>query len=520
MNLSLPAFASSWSSSWASSYWSVIDLGYQVYTPRLLQFNIPGAFTSWSDISQAEWGIANTGSRHSQNNAWNSQYAQASVSWSSTLNVYSVTRNFTTSIKSINAAVIRFSIFDSNSSEKCLTLDDTNKRFSAVTNSGNAGSVVSNTQKPKWFIATNTNNFLIVCDGSTIKSIPCDVNGNIIAWTINTATYRSSCCVVAAIGQYVWIFWWDLGWGGWISWFNGQLYSVSSSWVLSTVWSNITLWNQGLWNNTVVNIYLSSYVKNNSWYLYWYVVNGNGAVSAEISGLVDLSNTSAFTWTTWHNLSGFPLSWWITSANMNVWFDWTKILVPTWSTIVSITSWGALTNEWYVPLTTWFMRFRNSLTKMSDKTLNFATNLANDNFNWKWRNLMSADSNMHTRVIFVYKLTWSNEEDTVSACTRVICKNATTYADWLNFNINGTSYGTDIIGDIGQMKVDTITPITPTNNIKFNINIMNSLSRTLKTWFGITGWTYSAPTWANNLSGDATNGWTFSAGWSYLDITL
>lgn len=531
MQISIPSKLSSGGSATApANYAGFVDLNYNIFSERLLQFNIPTAFVSGADTSQAEWGLANLGARHSQNNTWNSAYTMALASGTGALTLNSITRSFVNDIKDVKSGLVKFSIFDNNSADKCLAFDDTNKRISSITNSANASSIMTGTQSQTGFIATNKNNFLIITDGLVVKSVPVDVNGNIIAGTINTYTLTGmsgastlGTFVAVAKAQYAWIT--AITTSDYMTGYvQGWLLSVSSTGVITAVASGTAVDSGAIsgGGSIVTQAMFGSYVKNNTAYCVsaFQRVSNNATKDKVFS--IDLSNVAAFSITTIKDSPGTLNSASKIKAAIPVGWDGTNVIftAPGLTRVYTCTAAGAV-DTGYTPLTGYFMRYNNTVAKMSTQSLNFNSTSDVANFNYKGQLFLGYDTSIYNNIIEVFKMTGTNEQDDAAAVQKMIVKNATTYGDGLAFQMNGTTYGTDLIGSIGQFTIAQIyTQTAGTKNINFKLYVANGSGRSLKMGFGVTGGTYATPTGANNLSGDATNGWMYSAGGSYLDITI
>lgn len=524
VNIAIPLKAESALTASPNTYSWFVDMNYKIFTARLMSFSIPNAWLdSEVDYSQAERWLCNLGSRNDQNNNWNTLFSLATFAGTGALEVFSTTRTFISSIALVNYAQVKFAVFENTTTEKCVTIDTTNKRISAITVSANASAIITWTQSSKWYIVTNTNKFLIICDWNVIKSVPVDANWNIIAWTINTATYSSKCNVACALNQYVWIVWWDT-----VSFF-WQLYSVSSAWVLSTVWASQTLYTHNWSVNDSQSFW--SYVKNTTCYFF---VSAQQDLSwsswwrrtiANLASTINMSTVTAFTYTNRKTMA-IPQYTVDTTVNANnrrfvpVWFDGTNILIVYANVICTITSWWVYTNTTIVPTTDWYIRYRNSTAKMIDSTINFWSLSTRDMFNYKSKLRLWFKDNIIYYHVFVHEMSWSNEEDDDVTLKRLVCQNAIWYPDWLSFTINWTEVASDMTVSTWQYRtlIWWYTPVANTHFLKFWLSVTNSLAKTLKIWFWITWWTYSAPTGVNGWSWNAT---TWRTAWnSYMDIVL
>lgn len=533
MDFSIPLKVSSGGGSSTASYGTTVDAAYSVYSARLLQFNIPNAFTSGANTSQAQWWLGNIPARHPQNFSWNSQYVQSVVSGSGALSIDSITKDFTSDIKSIDAGSVKFAIYDNDINNKCLWLDDTNNGIASITWSANTTTAVPGDQFYKWYIATSGgNNFIISArsvgtiniDGYII-SHPCDSNWNITSWTVNTfwpylfwdasnGEKMRNVRILAVKDNFIWI---AHGWVGWspaaYARFSYAILSINSSWVVSFV----STLNVISWGNYNTGLVWNSYVKWNTAYCYLYSKVFWSGWNAVRAIAVDLTNTSTFTFSTFYSADSVPDAWVISSEI--VWFDGTNMLIGSWTVRTISSGWVIVdTGLFNLP---GLLRYNNTIAKMSNQELNFNINSANNNFIYRTNKFLWNTSSISSQILYVFKMSGTNEEDDLSAMKSIITNNATWMYDGLSVSINENVIGTDMIWSIWELNITSVIPqIAWTKSIDVAIGITNSNSRLLKAGFGLTGWTYISPTGANNLSGDATNGWIANAGGSYIDITL
>ncbi len=491
----------------------------------MLQFNIANAFTDTDDskISVAEWGLWLIGARHSQNNVWNTNFSLTTALSSWAIDLYSKTRWFNVNLRQIQKTNIRFAIFEDVEKDAQITLDDTNKRISTLTKTWNASNVITTTQYQYWYLVNSGATYaVLICEGNnTIKIVPSDSNGKLIAWTINTITMDSHCRVIAAKGAYVWVARaYNTGWGSAAgnNALAGRLYQYNGT-TLTQVGAEVAIsWGSyaSIWD--VWGILGGSYVKNNTAYCYFAAQrNYNFPPSTEAVFTIDLSNVTAFSLTLWKTNMG------IIPANNIVWLTTdNKVLITdrNATALYSIDSAGTQVTTWYVPLTGWLILYRGSLEKLTDKTLNFNTFNSIKQIQFKGKNFLSYAANINTFMCVVYNYTGSNETD--NAIKNIICKNAFSWVnDGVSVNLNGTNYGQDLIWNLANLNVYSLDMPTWTKKITINLNILNSLTRNLKAGFWITWGTYAAPTGANNLSWDATNGWNASSDeGSYMDLII
>ena len=522
VGIQIPAIQGSSGWSWAgvaANYVDVIDTAYSVFNARLIQLNIPNAWNDWVNDSQARRGLANIPNRYSQNVAWNSQYALASFSWSGALSCFSTVNQFTSSINQINAARIFFALFRSSGKDVCMTVSDADKEIVDATESANAANVITGTQESCAYIATKTwNKFIVMLDWGTIKAVPCDSDGNIIAWTIKTISYSAGYSysvwnIVAAIWEYVWVVvsavtHWSIfpPAGSLLTW---ALYSVAADGTLSLVWMRKTLiasWPMyGLWGNTV-----SSYTINNICYVY-------GWVSWQAYfGTIDLATVSDFTKT-----DIYVGAQWTMIYTLSFWFDGTYWLFESGWVIYRVSAAWVAAIAWVTPL--WnnsFYRFCNNQTHFYTDSENFRSNHTNLSLRYKWINWLTYKSWFLNYMLCVYELTWTNNNDDATALKTIISDGGCWSDDWLSIEINWVEYGNSIVWNFGALLIDTTINITPVANLKTELAVVNTHTIAFKRWFWITWGPYLSPTGTNNMTGNSTTGSDVWAAWSFIDITL
>jgi len=520
MQLTIPAKIETSGASWqsmAQNYYWFVDLNYDIFNTRLIQFNIPNAFTD-TYLSQAERWLAEIPARHPQNNSRNSQFALSIAVWSWALNLHSITRKMIDDLKQIQYWTVRFWLFEQwTPKNKSVSLDFTNKKISSQTDSLNATDIFAVTWRWKGFIVNNGWNYFIVQahTANTIRAIPCDANGNIIAWTITTATWTG---VTAQVVWWKWAFFWVLNWENVtymsVTW---QLRTISSAGVMTAVWAEQTLYTHTSRSWTSVNFRGDSYIKNNT--IYFWQQNFDSTPTYWVCAFwtIDMTNTTAFTGTLWRWYMDQP-----TVYPISLWFDWTNIVFSTATWTYTQSNWVDYVLAW-TPYTSWIMLQTWSVSKQTTKNLSIGTFNSNLNFQIFWQNFMSYTTNLHTQIFPVYNMTWSNEMDDETALKKIIVKQVfSNVADWLSLTINWDVFWYDIIGDwSANVLIDSPLVLdTWTKEIDFSLTFLNTLSRQVKMWFWITSWTYASPVWANNTTWNATAWRTANANSSYIDLTI
>lgn len=519
MQFQLPLKNDTLATSWLS-YNDAIDASYAIYSVALWLLNIANAFTEGADTSQGKWWLLWVPNRHNQNSAWNTAYSIATASWTSALSMKVKTYIFNSIIKSLDTCSLKLAIFSSNTNNMCFDLDDTNKRISTSVFSGNATTVLGSGEEiNKAYIVTSWwNKFLIHSWAATtnVYSYPLDASNNIIAGTVNTLSISPyynplwsvrvlwakdnfvRCAVVGKnnLNQNISM--------------NIILLSVSSSWVFTQVDSdNILSLSWTSWNWFTV----WSYVKNNTIHA---IVNTQGVQPKYIT--IDMTSTASNSITT-------IITWWgwdLTTVNhaatmIPVWYDWTKAVFVSNNGKVWTADWSWFTDTGVTGLSAKSIRYRNSTTKLATATNNLYSTW--NTFYYNTNRFLCKDADIWTKVLFAYLMTWSNEEDDVTALGKCYATFALWNADWLSVKVNGVEYGNSIIGNLWELST-SIASLPTATSLLFEIAIANTLAKTLKTWFGITGWTYGSPTGTNDFGWSVSTWSTIWSNGSQLSITL
>lgn len=516
MQLSLPLLQSStWSSS-GVSYNTAVDASYEIYNINLGLFNVPNAFTDGADTSQGKRGILWVGPRHSQNQAWNSQYWVYVAAGASALSVKALTYDFNRSIKSIDSGNVRGWLY--TNWLPTVTFDITNKEFDVV--SVNWNNTIIDYWK-KWYVWISWWQKFII-SGSDHTSGPsawssiylCSANNEII-WLATAVISWEILCVV-----------WQYAWTRKCSWndsfnFRVILYSISNTWIPTVVQSAIITWMpQNFWFSIVV----SSYLENNICHIIasssWALANPSFNKSTYIR--VDTSITGSVSSTIVNNINwsvffGTPNTWWLIYNLTSAWVDWWNIIfvandnnLRKWDATWFSNLWPSFVSYW-IPVAYWNWQNR------------FLTNNNNISLiNW-WVNILWLISTWirSNWWVFLTQCTWSNNEDSwfIWARFNEIClwKNI-----WLSLVINWSTiinYNRHfwLINQI--MNILNFTSTTTQLSIEFICT--NTWWIPIKLWFGLTWWTYASPTGTNGTFWwDATNGSTLTGTPSLLSLTI
>lgn len=502
------------SSATAVAYDTAIDGAYNIYNATLKNYPVANAFTIWVDTSQEKWWLQ-ISSRTTQNNAWKTQLTFGASSWTGNISTKSRTYNFANTITQIDNATIAYGIYQRNST---LTFNETTNKIANVKGIASVSGVLSWGYQNKSYIASNGwNKFVIIGDSSGIKTYPVSATGDItsatpsdtktISYTPIYSVYVSRYDVVAAKGQYVWVMrsLEDWNFSNSIMWRQFcQLYSISSSGVLTAVWAPQQVWStfiSGAIANTPACMWVGSYVVNNT----AHTVSLFGTYTANVTYrnvyiTVDLSTVSVFTLTVikeveWFGTSLLPSGY---SWSINVWYDGsTAILIASSSRIftanasaftdTTTTSIGLYTDiHQYRQATSFFTADTNQVRTTSTNKFK----IKNSDTNWSLTNLT-------TNCLFMYEMSWSNNEWQQASLLWVYLNSWAIWA-WsfvlkANWSTINTIISDNYINPI-PWTVTIISSIINANNILFELLFTNPEAIDTKIWFWLTWWTYASPT--------------------------
>lgn len=386
MQISIPLLKSA-NSSLPTSF----EGAYQAFTWRMLLFNMPNAFSySSGPVKYSQWKfwIWDVGSRHAQNNSWNSQYAASVISWTGGLTAYAKSFDFATNISRIEAGRVKVWAYMDNTfhnaflwtPKSIFNVNETVNGLDLVKSMAAFPSSMADKRNQKSYVATSPNGtkYMIVWGEGSIRSFVLgatnyDVwsatpNGTYsftsFPWTPtgNGGSWLNFANVVAAKGQYVWVAcvdtfldattppWnYDAAASGLI---RGYLFSIDNTGAFTLVGSALTISAQltqsttgWSWHSTSGARYYAcgSYVKNNTSYCYadYYVyfrdsygaTYPKGTVSIQIYFTVDLTNVTTFTGTAvnsrninegWNNGTANTAAWNTSTGEVPVGFNSTN----------------------------------------------------------------------------------------------------------------------------------------------------------------------------------------------------
>lgn len=323
----------------AVAYDTTVDGSYSVYSAALKDYPVANAFVDTGVTSQEKWGLQVT-ARATQNNAWKAQLTYGTNSGTGALALNSLTYPFTRTIARLESGNIQTMMYLNGF--PTINFDESGNKISTVKNAGgSATSICSGTQNTKGYVTTNTNKFLAVCDGVTLKTYPVDANYVVTSNTpAGTATVplASFAWVVAAKNQYIWVAsTYMSGASAHSTQFKGQLYSISTSGVLSAVGAQVAIFTTptgpDTGNGTASRLCSTgSYVAANVCHLIMSGVDvamNNPATQSSgghLYNTVDLTNVTVFTTTAVKQVSdiGIATDWagaTIGGACLNVGYD-------------------------------------------------------------------------------------------------------------------------------------------------------------------------------------------------------
>ena len=528
MDISIPAYQWNWGVWTAASYLDTIDWAYNVYSARLMQFNIPNARNDWVHDSQARWWLCSVPNRYNQNANWDAQIASATTSWSTNLDLYSITNEFDVNIELMEAIQWKGAIYTQYYPQ--VTFNETSDKLATSKNSV-VSSTISTVQNKKTYIwVSGGNYFCYVASGATVKSYPCDVNGIITSTTpgdTETMSLASTVWVAAAYNQYLWLCGTYYDGVNTIS-IKWALYSINSSGVITQISTNVTIRTTTPWVGlTQVSSYFGSYVKNttaycfaiNAWLNWWTLYDTQSYFTINlwtVSGFTHTEVRGQNDTTTWS-----PYSMGMSNAYIPVWYDWTQLLADLNGTIYQLT-WASFTSSGTSAIVTQanWMRYTNSISKQSTATLNIhssSTSLFINNSQVNWSLAAS------TRIMAIYKVTGTNEDDDAAAFLNLYSETpgALSEALYVQLKINTVTYSTFDNSIDGIMSLSSATDQTiGAQSITQNMHLVNTNSQQVKMWFGLTGGTYAAPTGTNGHGWSISTWSTVSANGSYMDIVL
>lgn len=550
MQLALPmAPWSSWSSAWLS-YVDQVDALYNVYTASLWLFNIPNARNDGTDNSQGKFWLLGIPNRFNQNSARDALYAVSTSSWTGVLSLKAITHPFNKTISTIDNGNIKMAVYKRYAS--MIKFNESTDLISSVKDS----KIDLSWYDPKWYIATSWgNNFLIVWNWSTaIESYPVWATNYEITWSMagTVSPWWAAAYVACVINQYVRIIYIDIFpasylWA--VSYIRWSLYSISSTWLFTLVWSTLDILTYtsvgSWWGGISKSSAIASYVSWNKCYLFatWYAFSFSWSPWRMRSyWTIDLATLTWFTYTNIANdLYNVTYSWSYTwqSAPHQVliwWYDVTnnRMLYVTWFTAgkdiwKAEAAWFSDTTSDYFGIFDNFCRYAKTLSVLTTATNNVnitATNwilINNSAVSW-------TITNLNTNSIFIYKMSLSNQEDDVGAFAGLYL-NGSASISLRNaiLDINGTAFQTNAISLANSISaswykdisVNSITwVLVNSSSIKFWLTTNNPDTRDHKIWFWLTGWTYTVPTGTNDHWWSGSVGSTIGANGSKMDITI
>lgn len=544
--VSLPALATQWWSWWSAvNYIDTIDASYNIYNARLIQLNIPNSRNDGVNTSQARRWLADLPNRRPQNNLWNSQFVLSTVSWTTDLELYSITNSFNTPIDEIEAW--RQVMWIAWNWHATITFDETTDKIDDVRHSWITTNIINgNVSAKKWYIASSWwNRFVVVNKWTTIETYAINANNNITSWTPADALAWTNRWCVAVKNQYLWmisIAYWATHVYTW------QLYQINSSWVMSTVWAAQTIFTSAnsspWWVFSLQSSAMWSYTRNNTAYVYLdWSMHANSTISwthsSRIYCTIDLATVSAFTWTlvsstwsavTWQYSWYGWWSWWSTVYRQIVaWWDnsTSRFYYVRWDNSIRYANWSWFTDatlSYFEDNTRW-CRYWNTPTKLTTLSANInnsSTNsllINNVAVNWTFTNL-------HINSLWMYEMTWSNEEDDAWAFKwfYIPSPNVTWQDDKIYLTMNWSAWVTENIeNNINfTLKRTILLPRITVSDTKIKIKTLfdNNSWWEYKMWLWMTWWTFAAPTWTNNMTWSSSLWANVWADWSYVDISF
>lgn len=303
---------------WANNYLNYVDLSYNHFSARLLQFNIKDAFTDddW-DVSQAERWLALIPARHPQNANWDSNLV--STAWitdSSAFSIFSETRKFTTPIKEIINSRIIFWLYSSNWAYAQISNNSWNLSLTNITS-------ITLSNKYNWYFYRVNWNYVVKAwdelsySGTTdcwvkIYSIWDDwtiTYLRTLTWRLSQTNFNHNCIVCWAVWDKVIVdcpYFASWSWGShiYILTLNSDCTEISSS-TYDRYWGNNAFSPRGAWMFKYGSVY------------YFYFIQGTNVIYYHTS-----SNLSTFTNHVSSAVSNIPDPWtyphrvWMTNWNL------------------------------------------------------------------------------------------------------------------------------------------------------------------------------------------------------------
>lgn len=497
-----------------SAYDTTVDGLYNIYNATLKNYPVANAFVDESDTSQEKWWLQIT-SRATQNNAWKAQLSYGVSSGTGNVSTKSITYPFTNTIKQIDSATIAYGIYQRAST---LTFNETTNKITNVNGIASFSGILTSWHQNKSYIASaGWNKFVVIGDSAGIKTYPVSATGDIIsatpsdtktiAYTPVYSVYASRYDVVAAKWQYVWVIrsLEDWNFASSIFWRQFcQLYSISSSGVLTAVWVAQQVWTtsiSGAIANTPTCMWVGSYVVNNT----AHVVSLFGTYTSNVTYrnvyiTVDLSTVSIFTLTVikeveWFGTSLLPSGY---SWSINVWYDNSNAIFIAGSSKIFTANASAFTDTTTTSI--WLYadihQYRQATSFFTADTNQVRTTSTNK-FRIKGVDVNGSLTNLTTKCLWMYEMTGTNNEWQQSALLAVYLDSGATWtgslvlkANWITIN---TVFADNCINPV-PWTITLSNIAINTNKILFELLFTNPEAIDTKIGFWLTGGTYTSPT--------------------------
>lgn len=489
--------------------WSVYPGGddpapYPVLTQSIGIFNKPDA---WDWDSNGWFGLLNNSNNavNAQNNNWNTQIAVATDSGVWALSTHVKSFDFSTTIAQIDSGKIKYSIHKQYSTtfwidEVWGTINNVAGWLAAANLDIRFGHWAGDFDLIWQIVTSWWNRFLVI----NAQIFPIDADNHItwastwsLFWTDFNYGFQNR--PIAVVDNYIWYVYANNG-----SRSHWVLASINSSGV-PTVISNgdLPTFHDGASNSAIQ-------INDNVAYFTW--TNNNSLVE------VDLTNVTAFTITTVHNVP--------TDDHSIKWFDWTQLLIldPYDSNNIH---WRDIdTHVWSWSLwvyTGWRTILWDSLQSLTDSDYNYTISWNTINIKWQTYTWTNLQWNKYCWIIYEH-VSWHMTYDDF-AC--LIVNEIVLVNDPIDLKINGNIIATldnDILS-VDQILSKTISSVIPitTANLIVELSTANLASQSLALSLWTTGWTYATPTLpANNgmTSGSATTPRVAGTDASYINLTL
>lgn len=497
-----------------STYDTTIDGLYNIYNATLKNYPVANAFVDGSDTSQEKWWLQIT-SRATQNNTWKTQLSYGVSSGTGNVSTKSITYPFTSTIKQIDSATIAYGIYQRAST---LTFNETTNKITNVKGIASFSGILTSWYQNKSYVASaGWNKFVVVGDSTNIKVYPISATGDItsatptdtktIAYTPSFGIHISRHDIVAAKWQYVWAIRSIEDWNpGNSVYFRSicQLYSISSSGVLTAVWPTQTIWAWSIsWaiSNTPASVWVWSYVANNIAHvisLFW-TYNANATYRNSYK-TIDLSNITVFTFTLvradeWFGTSSLP-SWF--NWALNVWYNGTDAIFIAGSSKIFTANASAFTDTGTTALGLYtdVHQYRQSSSFFISDTNQVRTTSTNK-FRIKGVDTNGSLTNLTTKCLWMYEMTGTNNESQQSALLAVYLDSGATWSGSLVLKANWTTINTIFADNCINPAPGTIALSNiaiNTNKILFELLFTNPEAIDTKIGFWLTSGTYASPT--------------------------